>query len=228
MNYLKVYTDFANVIEPLGDAEVGRLFCAMLKYAENGEDSQLTGNERYVWGAAKNSIDHVREFNEKKQKNGAKGGRPQNPKKPNETQNNPTKPKKPNESQKSLKEYEYEDEYESEYESEYELNSVGAEQAPPPGFLLADGTEYILTENQITTLINEFPMLDFFSVLADIRRWCAANPKQRKTRVGAARFLNAWFVRERDKKDKWKAEAEAKKQPEKKRSGKYDEIYDKY
>ena len=42
------------------------------------------------------------------------------------------------------------------------------------------------------------------------------------------RFVNAWFVRERDKKDKWKAEAEARKQPEKKRSGKYDEIYDKY
>ena len=229
MKYLKVYTDFETSIEMLSDAEVGRLFRAMLRYADRGEVSDLCGNERFLWGAAKVGIDHEQEYRRQRAENGAAGGRPAKANKSNEKQK---KAKESNEKQtkanKSRNEYEYEYEMNSEYESESELDSVGAEQAPPPSFLLADGTEYILTENQITMLVNEFPMLNCFSVLADIRRWCAANPKQRKTRAGAARFLNAWFVRERDKKDKWKAEAEARKQPEKKRSGKYAEIYEKY
>ena len=229
MNYLKVYTDFETSIEMLSDAEVGRLFRAMLRYADRGEVSDLCGNERFLWGAAKVGIDHEQEYRRQRAENGAAGGRPAKANKSNEKQK---KAKESNEKQtkanKSRNEYEYEYEMNSEYESEDELDSVGAEQAPPPSFLLADGTEYILTENQITTLINGFPMLDVWQTLADIKRWCAVNHDKRKTRAEAERFVNAWFVRERDKKDKWKAEAEAKKQPEKKRSGKYDEIYEKY
>lgn len=74
MEYLKVFTDFAATLEQLGDAEIGRLFKAMLKYAESGEESDLRGNERFVWGFAKLTIDREREYNEKKRVAGQAGG----------------------------------------------------------------------------------------------------------------------------------------------------------
>ena len=104
MKYLKVFTNFAEIIEPLDDAEQGRLFRAMLRYAESGEQDELAGNERFVWAAARQIIDREREFCEKQTSNGSKGGRP---KKPTETQANP---QKPTETQKSHKEKEKEKE----------------------------------------------------------------------------------------------------------------------
>lgn len=61
MKYLKVFTDFAEDMEELNDAEAGRLFRAMLRYASSGELSDLRGNERYLWSAAKRTIDNQRE-----------------------------------------------------------------------------------------------------------------------------------------------------------------------
>lgn len=56
MKYLKVFTDFADKLELLGDAERGRLFTAMLKYAESGAEPELKGNERFLWPVAKLQI----------------------------------------------------------------------------------------------------------------------------------------------------------------------------
>lgn len=94
MKYLKVFTDFVDVLEPLSDAERGRLFTAMLKYAESGASPALSGNERFVWQAAKQIIDREEAFLAKQSENGSKGGRPKNPPKPKETQINPKKPNK--------------------------------------------------------------------------------------------------------------------------------------
>lgn len=60
MKYLKVFTDFAKDIGDLGDAERGRLFTAMLAYAETGEEPELRGNERFLWKTAKKNIDNQR------------------------------------------------------------------------------------------------------------------------------------------------------------------------
>lgn len=57
MKYLKVSTAFAKSIEVLSDAEKGRLFSAMLRYAETGEEPTLNGSERVVWPVAKGNID---------------------------------------------------------------------------------------------------------------------------------------------------------------------------
>ena len=57
MKYLKVFTDFQEVMEPLDDGERGRLFGAMLAYAERGAVPELTGNERFVWALARQIID---------------------------------------------------------------------------------------------------------------------------------------------------------------------------
>ena len=75
MKYLKVWTDFADVLETLEDAEVGRLFIAMLRYADTGEIPQrFEGNERFVWPVARRDIDMMAERTEVLRQNGAKGG----------------------------------------------------------------------------------------------------------------------------------------------------------
>ena len=95
MKYLKVFTDFAEVMEPLSDAERGRLFTAMLQYALTGEAGALTGAERYVWPTAKQNIDRTRAETERNAACGSKGGRPKkaketdlNRKKAEETERN--------------------------------------------------------------------------------------------------------------------------------------------
>ena len=57
MKYLKVWTDLAKAIEPLGDAEKGRLFTAMLEYANRGAEPEFRGNERFIWPTVKSEID---------------------------------------------------------------------------------------------------------------------------------------------------------------------------
>ena len=57
MKYLKVFTDFADCLEPLNHAEIGRLFLAMLSYAKDGTAPDLKGNERFIWPNAKMNID---------------------------------------------------------------------------------------------------------------------------------------------------------------------------
>lgn len=72
MEYLKVWTSFRELLEPLTDAERGRLFVAMLEYAESGTEPQLSGNERYVWPSARQSINNTRDKSEQMKANGSK------------------------------------------------------------------------------------------------------------------------------------------------------------
>lgn len=57
MTYLKVFTDFRELMEPLNAEEKGRLFEAMLSYAMDGTEVALEGNERFVWPVARRTID---------------------------------------------------------------------------------------------------------------------------------------------------------------------------
>ena len=87
MNYLKVWTNFREVISSLTDAETGRLFLAMLHYAETGEEpEEFEGNERFLWAVAKRDIDMTNNRNETFRQNGSKGGRPKT--KQNQTEPN--------------------------------------------------------------------------------------------------------------------------------------------
>ena len=57
MKYLKVFTDFLDVIDALSDGAVGRLFRAMLRYALDGTEPALKGREAVLWTVARQSID---------------------------------------------------------------------------------------------------------------------------------------------------------------------------
>jgi len=65
MKYLKIFTDFAEVMGQLSDAEKGRLFTAMIVYADCGEEPKLTGNERILWPQAKLNIDNQKDSYDK-------------------------------------------------------------------------------------------------------------------------------------------------------------------
>ena len=60
MKYLKIFTDFAEELNDLSDAECGRLFRAMLEYAESETVPELKGNERFKWTTARKQIDNQR------------------------------------------------------------------------------------------------------------------------------------------------------------------------
>lgn len=61
MKYLKVFTDFEEDLETLSDTECGRLFRAMLRYARTEQVLDLKGNERFLWSGAKKLIDRQRD-----------------------------------------------------------------------------------------------------------------------------------------------------------------------
>ena len=95
MKYLKVWTNFIDLIKPLEYDEIGRLFEMMLIYAESGaEPDHFEGNERFIFPMARQMIDLAAEKAETLRNNGLQGGRPaknkdcetkQNQMKPNET-----------------------------------------------------------------------------------------------------------------------------------------------
>ena len=74
MKYLKVWVSFREALEEYSDAEKGRLFDAMLAYAADGTEPHFSGNEKYIWGAAKQNIDATREASEKRKAAGSAGG----------------------------------------------------------------------------------------------------------------------------------------------------------
>ncbi len=61
MKYLRIWTDFVDDMELLSYAERGRLITAMLEYAKDGKQPDLTGNERFLWSTAKKNIDAQKE-----------------------------------------------------------------------------------------------------------------------------------------------------------------------
>lgn len=61
MVYVKFFVDYLDAVEPLGDAEKGRLFTALLEYARTGEAPQLYGNERFLFPMMRAQIDRDEE-----------------------------------------------------------------------------------------------------------------------------------------------------------------------
>lgn len=80
MTYFKLFFDMLELLEPLDDAERGRLLTALLEYANSGEIPHLTGNERFIFPMFKRQLDRdqveFQQFTQRQTANGRKGGRP--------------------------------------------------------------------------------------------------------------------------------------------------------
>ena len=55
--YVCLYHSYLKSVEPLNDAERGRLFTACLTYSMTGAEPDLRGNERFVWPTFREQID---------------------------------------------------------------------------------------------------------------------------------------------------------------------------
>jgi hypothetical protein len=61
------------------------------------------------------------------------------------------------------------------------------------GITLNDGTEFPITENQLTEFAALYPATDARQELRAMRAWAISNPTKRKTRSGILRFVNGWL-----------------------------------
>lgn len=80
MTYFKLFYDSLELLEPLTNTERGRLFTAVLEYANTGEIPALTGNERFIFPIFRQQADRDKaeyeQFVHNQRIKGAKGGRP--------------------------------------------------------------------------------------------------------------------------------------------------------
>ena len=84
-----------------------------------------------------------------------------------------------------------------------EDNIDGAKPEDPsacaPAIPLNDGTNYYVSEEDIASWQQAYPAVDVGQELLQMRAWCLANPKQRKTKNGVQRFIVSWLSKEQDK-----------------------------
>lgn len=165
-NYVKIHVDALKAYSMLTDTEFGRGMRAILRYAADGTEPNLTGKECVMYGVLREQVERDREAYSKKiaaqTENGKKGGRPRkNPTKPNETQQNPWVFEKPNETQKTQeKEKEKEKEYSSSLPSfipDDDADAIAAEHSRVLDAAQAAGfPRNTATFDRLTALIAEY------------------------------------------------------------------------
>ena len=81
------------------------------------------------------------------------------------------------------------------------INSAEPEQssAAAPAIPLIDGTEFFVEKEDIAEWQKAYPAVDVEQELREMRAWCQANPKLRKTKKGVRRFIVSWLARQQDK-----------------------------
>jgi uncharacterized protein YdaU (DUF1376 family) len=75
--------------------------------------------------------------------------------------------------------------------------SPPAADAPP--LPLVDGSEAVVTEQDMETWEDAFPAVDVLQELRKIRAWLIANPRKRKTKAGWRKSVMYWLGSEQDK-----------------------------
>ena len=82
------------------------------------------------------------------------------------------------------------------FSKEKDIPSAPADESPCAGsFLLNDESTFVITEDDAVNSQRLYPGIDVRQELRNIEAWCLSNPKNRKTRTGAKRFLNGWLSR---------------------------------
>lgn len=64
---------------------------------------------------------------------------------------------------------------------------------------LNDGSEYPITQKDVSEYSTTYPAVDVMQQLRSMRQWCRDNPTKRKTAKGIRRFINSWLEREQNK-----------------------------
>lgn len=99
-----------------------------------------------------------------------------------------------------------EQEQEHDQEQEQDQEEESAEQGSPPPddpvvvlIPLNTGEEFPVTETKVRELAELYPSVDVPQALRNMRGWCIANPKRRKTKSGVMDFITSWLARDQNR-----------------------------
>ena len=206
-----LYTRYREQVLELSREQRGDLFLAILNYMAGEPIPDLDAASKMAFSFIRSQLDADSDKYEKtceaRRTAGRMGGRP----KANDLSENQEKAKKANgffDNQTKAKKTKKPD-YDNECDNECEIDSLNTscpepEKSAPDSptaiqFVLNDGSMYSVTENDVVTYQQLYPGIDCMAELRKIVGWCDANPKNRKTRAGAKRFVNAWLSRAQDR-----------------------------
>lgn len=193
------YRSFAEAISELDDEDQLAAFWAIVNYGLDAEEPEGKGAAKAVFRMAKPQID----ANIKRYQNGTKGGRPLTKEEPNRNQSITKLKPKPEKAKPNVNVNENENENEN-VNVKTNTSCPESEKSAPDSptaieFILNDGSMYSVAENDVVNYQQLYPGIDCMAELRKIVGWCEANPKNRKTRAGAKRFVNAWLSRAQDR-----------------------------
>lgn len=207
VEYFCAYHSYLDALEPLTDAERGRLFVACLKYSKSGEVEHLSGNERFVFPVFRGQIDRDNaKYANKCKKQADNASKRWNKDNANDAKacdgipNIPPHEKDANDANDAKTK-------EKEKEKEKEKDNIPPSEvcgelpsSPPPAVVLplVDGTDFEISVETATELSGLYPAVDVEQQLRNMRGWLLANPKNRKTKAGIMRFVNSWLSREQN------------------------------
>ena len=193
-----MYTKYLRHIQKLTMEQRGMLFTAILSYASDQEMPELDAATDMAFSFIQEQMDRdnaaYTEKCRKRSEAGKLGGRP----KANAFNENQSKAKKANgfSEKQNNPDTDIDNEPDTDISSNDNRVMAPADNQPCAGkFLLNDATEYEVSENDVVTYQQLYPGIDVKQELRNIEAWCLSNPRNRKTRNGAKRFLNAWLSR---------------------------------
>ena len=208
--YVPVPIEYLSEMEPLSDENFGRLIRALLRYGMDGTPIDLTGDCRFYAVRVMNKDDHyaarAEEEEEKRRRASRRNSRNalaryaakdrqeevagdcmQSAAMAGNTKPDQTKPDQTNPDQTIP----------------FQTNIISAESEVPsaaaPAIPLNDGSEFFAEEKDMAEWKLSYPAVDVEQELREMRSWCLANPKLRKTRNGVRRFIVSWLSRQQDK-----------------------------
>jgi hypothetical protein len=189
------YASFWDAINSLPKKDQLPVFRAVISYGLSGDHSETLSPAQSAFFTL---MQPVLDSSRKKAASGKQGG---------------TKPKaerKQSESKPQATPKQNEREKEGEKEKEIEIENecyIGPEIPAVISLPLNDNTEFPVTELMVSEFVPLYPAVDVVQELRKMRAWLLSNPKNRKTRSGIRKFINAWLCREQDKGRKPAAQA---------------------
>lgn len=198
--FFNAYHSYLKSVEPLNDAERGRLFTALLIYSSTGVVPELRGNERFVFPTFQEQIDRdAKKYEEKCEKNKKNGALS----KANATERKQTPPKCPPNAPQGKGEGKGKGKGEDKGKGENEESFCPEPNngSTPPAYTLPlnTGEEYPISDELVGEWNGLYPAVDIMQELRSMRGWLMSNPSKRKTKNGILRFINNWLSREQDK-----------------------------
>ncbi len=196
-----LYAEYLKHVQKLSMEQRGKLLTAILCYASGDALPELDAATDMIFGVIQERMDRdylaYMEKVEKRREAGKLGGRP----KANGFSEKQEKAKKANGFSEKQKNPDTDNEPVLVPVTDNNKTLLAPDDESPCAgkFLLNDKTEYAVSENDVVTYQQLYPAIDVREELRKIEAWCLSNPKNRKTRGGAKRFMNAWLSRAQDK-----------------------------